>query len=128
MHPDLRLLTYAAILAWLQVMIASGLRSRGDVAVAVGNRAELPESTPIAGRADRAARNMLENLLLFTAVLLAAQGAGEGGSDRVVLGARLFFWARVAYFGVYLAGIPYLRTAVWAVGVVGMGLVASAIF
>ena len=127
MHTDLRLLAYAAILAWLQVMTASGLRSRGDLAIAFGNRADLSEPTPIAGRAERAARNMLENLVLCTAVLLAAQGAGVGDSDRVVLGARLFFWARVAYFPVYLAGITYLRTALWAVGVVGMGLITSAI-
>jgi uncharacterized MAPEG superfamily protein len=127
MHTDIRILTYAAIFAWLQIMIASGLRTRGDLGLAFGNRADVPEPTPLAGRGERAARNMLENLILFTAVVLAAQGAGVGGSARVILGARLFFWARVAYYPVYLAGITYLRTALWAVGVAGMAMIASKI-
>jgi uncharacterized MAPEG superfamily protein len=127
MHTDVRLLTYVAILAWIQIMTASGLRTGGSFGLAFGNRADLAEPTPLAARAERAARNLLENLVLFTALVLAAQGAGVGGTSRVVLGARLFFWARVAYFPVYLAGITYLRTALWAVGVAGMALIASAI-
>ena len=39
-----------------------------------------------------------------------------------VLGAQLFFWARLAYAVVYLAGIAWLRTAVWAVSMVGVVL------
>lgn len=126
MSPDIRLLTYSAILTWVMIITASMIRSGGNLAVAFGNRDNLTPPTPLAGRADRAARNMLENLVLFTALLMAASAAGHGGDSRVVLGARVFFFARLAYFPVYLAGITYVRTALWAAGVVGMGLVASA--
>lgn len=127
MHADIRLLTYAAILAWLQIIVASGLRTNGNLVLAFSNRGDLPEPSPMAARAERAARNMLENLVLFTAVILAAQGAGVGGTDRVVLGARLFFWARLVYAPVYIAGITHVRTALWAVAVTGMAIIVSAI-
>ncbi|MBU6247381.1 MAG: MAPEG family protein, partial [Xanthomonadaceae bacterium] len=44
------------------------------------------------------------------------------------LGAQLYLWARVAYLPVYAAGIPYLRSAVWGVSMVGLLLVLSALF
>ena len=36
------------------------------------------------------------------------------------LGAQVYLWARVAYVPIYAAGIPYLRTAVWAVSFWGL--------
>jgi uncharacterized MAPEG superfamily protein len=125
MPTELRLLAYSAILTWLMIVFASGLKARFDLAVMFGNRADPDEPTPMAGRADRAAKNMLENMVLFVAVTLATAGAHE--HDRVVLGARIFFWARVAYFPVYVAGITYLRTALWLTGVVGMGIMLSTV-
>lgn len=126
MSPDIRLLTYSAILTWVMIIVASMIRSRGNLAVAFGNRDNLEPPTPLAGRAERAAKNMLENLVLFTAFLMAASAAGHGGESRVVLGARVFFFARLAYWPVYLAGVTHVRTALWFAGVVGMGLIASA--
>ena len=41
------------------------------------------------------------------------------------LGATVFFWARVAYAVVYIAGIPWVRTAVWGVSLAGILLVGS---
>jgi len=40
-----------------------------------------------------------------------------------LLGAQIFFWARLVYAGVYIAGVPWLRTGVWAVAVVGLILI-----
>ena len=40
-----------------------------------------------------------------------------------LLGAQLFFWARLVYAVVYLIGIPWLRTGVWTVSVIGMILI-----
>jgi uncharacterized MAPEG superfamily protein len=125
MPTELRLLAYSAILTWLMIVVASGLKANFDLATMFGNREALPTQTPLAGRAQRAASNMLENLVLFVAVTLAT-AAAHGHHDRIVLGARVFFWARLAYWPVYLAGIPYLRTVCWLAGVVGMGLMLSA--
>ncbi len=54
--------------------------------------------------------------------MLAAQAAGLA-NETTALGALLFFWGRVAYAVVYLAGIPWLRTGVWAVSMVGLVLI-----
>jgi len=63
--------------------------------------------------------------VFFSAVVLLAY-ALKAPDERVALGASVFFWARVVYVFVYLAGIPVLRTAVWAVAVAGMGIIAAA--
>ena len=50
--------------------------------------------------------------------------AVTGGSDTLtVLGAQLYFWSRVVYLPLYLAGIPYLRSLVWAFSLLGMLMV-----
>jgi uncharacterized MAPEG superfamily protein len=70
-------------------------------------------------RAARAHRNMIENLVLFAALALALAAAGKS-NDATVLGAQLFFWGRVAYAAIYLAGIPWARTGAWTVSVAGL--------
>jgi uncharacterized MAPEG superfamily protein len=45
-----------------------------------------------------------------------------------VLGAQLYFWARLVYVPVYAAGIPYLRTLIWAASIVGIVLLLTALF
>ena len=44
------------------------------------------------------------------------------------LGAQLFFWGRLAYALIYLAGIAWVRTAAWAVSIAGIVLVMSQLF
>ncbi|KQV50759.1 hypothetical protein ASC95_15535 [Pelomonas sp. Root1217] len=113
------------LLTWLSALMASLIRARAwtpkGLMLAMGNRDHMPEATPLAGRAQRAAANSLENLLFFAALALVAQAAGAA-NERVLLGAQVFLWARVVFLAVYLAGIPYLRTAVWTVSIVGLGM------
>jgi uncharacterized MAPEG superfamily protein len=129
MTPDLQYLEYAALLTWVMLMMASLLRARlwtpKGMWLGVGNRDDMPEPSPIAGRADRAAKNMLENLVLFAVVVVIARLAGVERA-RIAPGAAIFFWARVVYFLVYLAGIPLLRTLVWAVSLAGLAMIMLA--
>jgi len=118
-------LAYSVALAWLMILTAALLRVRGNLVVAFSNRHTVPAETPLSGRAERAARNMLENLLLFVAAWAATRSAGVLDS-RVTIGAQLFFFARLAYWPVYLAGIPYLRTLLWLAGVAGVAVMLSA--
>ena len=92
-----------------------------------GNRGSLPEVTGWAGRAQRAHRNLLESLVVFAIVVLVAFVAGRA-NETTALGADLFLWGRVAYAIVYILGIPWLRTLVWAVSVAGIVLVFSQLF
>ena len=39
----------------------------------------------------------------------------------------LFVGARLAHAVVYLVGVPYLRTATWAVSIAGWGMIAAGI-
>jgi uncharacterized MAPEG superfamily protein len=123
MTSDLYFLAYAAVLTWIMLLSASLMRARAwtplGLILAFGNRDNIPEPFAAAARADRAARNMLENLVLLAALLFAAH-AGNVHDPRVAQGAQIFFWARLVYFPVYVAGIIYLRTAIWAVGVWGL--------
>jgi uncharacterized MAPEG superfamily protein len=54
--------------------------------------------------------------------VLIAQATGTS-TDNTVLGAQLFFWARVAYVPVYIIGLPWVRTGVWAASTVGLLLI-----
>ena len=67
----------------------------------------------LGGRAQRAHHDVLENLVLFAALVLIAVISNKTNAT-TVLGAQIFFWARLVYAGVYLAGIPWLRTLVVA--------------
>lgn len=130
MTPLLALVVYMAAITWLLLLAASLIRARGwtipGMAVAMGNRENLPEATPFSGRADRTARNTLENFALFAALALVAHVSGTQ-SPRVLLGAEIFFWARIVFVVVYYLGIPYLRTGVWTVGFAGLAMMASAL-
>ena len=116
------------LLTWLAALMASLIRARAwtprGLMLAMGNREHMPELTPLAGRAQRAAANCLENLVFFAALALVAQVSGVAG-ERVLLGAEIFLWARVAFLVVYLVGIPILRTAIWAVSIGGLALMLA---
>lgn len=125
------LLAASSLLYWAMVLFAGFVRIRGwereGIVIGFGNRDSLPGAGTIAGRGERAARNMLENLVVFSALLLAAW-MEDVPDEKLVVPAHLFFWARLAYFPTYVAGIAYLRTAFWAVGAVGMAMIAWAVF
>lgn len=122
----LTLVVAMTVLTWLAIIVASMLRSKGDMRLALGNRDNLPEATPLAARADRAAKNTMENFILFAALAVAALAAAPANAQ-VLLGAQIFFWARVVYLPVYYLGIQGVRTAVWAVGVAGLAVMVAAL-
>ena len=123
MKPELTLLAWAVLLAFVQMLVAvQGSLNQVGLMKLIGNREGMPEIAGWGGRAARAHRNMIENLVLFAALVLAAVFAGKT-NDMTLLGAQIFFWARVAHAAVYIAGIPWLRTAVWAVSVIGLAMI-----
>src|SRR4051812_32060959 len=123
MKPELTLLVWAVLLTVVQMLVAvGGAALQVGVLALVGNREGLAPCTGWAGRAARAHYNMLESLVLFAALVLVAVVAG-GTNATTLLGAQIFVWARLAYALVYLAGIPWLRTAIWFVSVIGLALI-----
>lgn len=127
MAAELMLLAWSALLCLLLVLpYAGALTLKHGLPVMAGNREGLPEPTGWIGRAKRAHMNMLENLIPFAALVLAAHGLGKLGA-LTVLGAQLFFWGRLAHAVIYIAGIPYVRTLAFLAGYVGMVLIFIAI-
>jgi uncharacterized MAPEG superfamily protein len=123
MTPELHLLLWAVALTVIQVLVAAATaNTQVGLTTLIGNREGLPELTGLAGRAQRAHRNMIENLPLFIALVLIAQVAGRT-NGMTLLGTQLFFWARLAYAVIYVVGIPWLRTLAWAVSVIGLLLI-----
>ena len=71
MTPLLSLVVYMAIVTWASLLAASLIRA-GGMMLATGNRDDLPVPSPLAGRADRAARNTAHNFMLFAALAVVA--------------------------------------------------------
>ncbi|HEY2873582.1 MAG TPA: MAPEG family protein [Reyranella sp.] len=128
MTPDLKYLLFSVVLAFVQVLIAAAASNHvvGLVTLA-GNRDRLPEYTGFAGRAKRAHLNMIENMVLFSALVLIAAVAGKANAT-TAMGALIFFWARLVYAVIYLLGVPWLRTLAWVVSVIGMIMIALQLF
>jgi uncharacterized MAPEG superfamily protein len=111
------------LLTFVQMLVAvMGATLQVGLPNLAGNREGLAPCTGWAGRAARAHHNMLESLVLFAALVLVAVVAGKTNST-TLLGAQLFVWARLAYAVIYVAGVPWLRTAVWLVSVIGLALI-----
>jgi uncharacterized MAPEG superfamily protein len=128
MTADLQMLVWSAALALVQMVVAAiGAQGQVGLPALAGNREDLPSLTGWAGRARRAHLNMLENLVVFAIVVLVAHVAGRA-DPMTALGAALFFWARLAYAIIYVAGLPWLRTAAWAVSLAGILLIFSQLF
>jgi uncharacterized MAPEG superfamily protein len=123
MTPEIYYLIWSAALTLVLVVIAAtGAQLQVGLPTLAGNRDGLPEMTGWAGRAERAHRNMLENLVLFAILVFAAKAVGISNAT-TILGAQLFFWGRVAHAVLYIAGIPWARTAAWGVSIVGLILI-----
>jgi uncharacterized MAPEG superfamily protein len=123
------LLALSILLGLFQVLLAGALvtASRGTK-WNVGNRDAEPGPVSVhAGRADRASRNFLETFPFFAAAVVCAIAMARGG-HLAVLGAQLYFWARLLYLPIYILGIPVLRSLVWVVSLVGILMVVAAIF
>jgi uncharacterized MAPEG superfamily protein len=125
MSPDLKYLVWSAALCFVQMLIAvAGATQAVGLPKLAGNHDDIPELTGWAGRAKRAHRNMLESVVLFAILVLVAH-VTQRANATTALGAMIFFWARLVYAGIYVAGIPWARTAIWGVSVVGLLMIFS---
>jgi len=123
MTPEIIFLLWSAALTLLLAVVAvSACVLEVGLPRIVGNRENMPELPGWTGRAVRAHRNMLENLVLFAIVVFAARLTNVSNAV-TLLGAQLFFFGRVAHAIVYILGIPWLRTLAWLVSVVGIAMI-----
>jgi uncharacterized MAPEG superfamily protein len=127
MATELTMLGWSAVLCVVQAFSYTiGQMGTVGLPALVGNRQDLPGPTGWIGRARRAHANMVENLVVFAALVLAVVAAGKT-SGMTATAAELFLAARVVYTVVYIAGIPWLRTLVFAVGVIAQAMLFLAL-
>ena len=121
---EIALLGLSACFVVLQIVLAAQLGN-----LQYGLRwAASPRDEPVAppgrllGRLRRALANMLETFPLFAAAVLAV-GVVHRLDLWSLIGAHLYFWARLAYLPLYLAGVPVVRSLVWNVALLGIFMI-----
>ncbi|MEW9805959.1 MAPEG family protein [Mesorhizobium marinum] len=73
----------------------------------------------VAGRLERALKNLLETYPAFIAIVVALVVAGKTGGIAGT-GALVWLGARVLYVPAYAFGIPVVRTLLWLISAVGL--------
>ena len=126
---EMQMLVWSVVLGLIQIALATTatLGQRGLPWMASPRDGSPVVLTGMAGRLDRACTNFLATFVFFAAVVLAGYVL-QRHSSTTVLGAQLYFWARVVYVPVYALGIPYLRTLIWTVSIVGIVMLLGALF
>lgn len=123
MSIELKMLLFTVGLFFVQLLaqVLAELIEHG-IGYAVSARDEWQNPTGIGGRIERAYFNLLETMPAFAALILIVLYTGNANAN-TALGAQLYFWGRVVYFPAYIAGIPYVRTIVWAGSFAGLVLI-----
>jgi uncharacterized MAPEG superfamily protein len=129
MAVELQMLAWSIALGLLHVLLGAALMTaqRGLKWNTGARDGDAQPLTGTAARMDRALRNFLETFPFFAAAALAVVLTGRS-SDETALGAQVYFWARLLYIPLYAAGIPYLRTLVWAASLWGLLQLLWALF
>ena len=129
MTTELTYLWATLILALVQIFLPAGARTKefGSKWNA-GARDNTPASTkPLTGRLERAQANLYETLPIFIGAVLLTHFVGIS-SHLTLWGTALYFWGRVAFVPIYALGIPYIRSLIWLVSLVGLVMILVAPF
>lgn len=124
MSTELSILAWTLVLALIQVLLPSVVRTRETgIGYEAGPRDQPgPPQRKITGRLFRAQANLFETFPIFAAAILIVHVAGRE-NVLSVYGAWIYLIARVVYVPLYAAGIPFLRSVAWVASVVGILLV-----
>lgn len=120
----------AGMLVYLMNVYIAGwfLLSKAGFKVYMGARDTLPEPSVLRGRALKAATNYSENLPIFLGLGILSFVVPDANQTLALLGAQIFVLTRVLYIGLYLSGVPYVRSIAFTGGAVGLIMMAVALF
>ena len=120
MSIELTYLVWSATLAFMYVLVQS-TAYRMDYGLLHAGSQRDGERAPNkwAARGNRALRNFLETYGLFIALAVATELSGRS-NGMTQWGTQLWFWSRVAYLPAYFIDIPFARSAVWSISLVGL--------
>lgn len=122
MSIELTLVIWSAVLAGAYLFVQSTIyRLDYGVRHAGTPRDDEREPNKWTGRGNRALRNFLETYPVFIALALAVELSGR--SDALTQwGVQIWFWARWAYLPAYFIDIAFLRSGIWFISAIGLGL------
>ena len=98
-------------------------RGEIDAASLFGVRDETVEKSIIVRRADRAAVNIQESMIVFLPLAVLAIASGTSVAET----ATIWLGLRVAYLITYLMGVSFIRTFIWFGSVYCLGSMAVAL-
>ena len=110
----------------LQLMLPNLIAvARGEIEAAslFGGRDETIEKSIIVRRADRAAVNIQESMIVF----LPLAGLAIASGTSVAETATIWLGLRVAYLITYMMGVSFIRTFIWFGSVYCLGSMAVAL-
>ena len=70
-------------------------------------------------RAYGAHTNAVENLVVFAPLAMAVH-LSDTGNEVTAMACQVYFWARLVHPIFYIAGIPYIRSTSWTVGLIAI--------
>jgi len=124
MAVELKILALGAVLLFIHIFTATRFKTAqyGRKWNVSARDAALPPPNPISGRTMRAQANFLETFPIAIVALLGVVIANRT-SQWTAIGGWIWLGARVIYLPLYAAGVPVVRTILWTIGMVGIGLV-----
>lgn len=124
---EFTMLALAVILGFVHLFAATHvITSERGLMWNMGPRDNTPVlKSTLAGRLDRAFQNFKETFVFFAALVLACAVIGRH-NGLTIWGAELYLAGRILYLPLYAAGIPILRTIVWAVATIGIVFLIAA--
>jgi uncharacterized MAPEG superfamily protein len=126
---ELKVLAWSIVLGIVHIALAAVLvtQQRGVKWNASNRDGDPKPLTGFAARATRASHNFLETFAFFAAAVLAVVLTHQD-NHQTALGSEIYLGARLAYLPIYIVGIPYIRSAVWTLSILGLFLVLAALF
>ena len=124
MPVELKILALGALLLFVHIFVATRFKTaQYGRKWNVGARDEsLPAPSPVTGRTMRAQANFEETFPIAIIALLGVVLA-DRTSEVTALGGWIWLGARIVYLPLYAAGIPVIRTIVYVISMVGLGMV-----
>ena len=124
MTTELAVLAWGCLLAVVHIFAATRAKTaQYGTKWNMGARDEdLPPLNPLAGRLARAQGNYFETFPIMIAAV-AIVSLADLETRWTAIGAMLWLGARIVYLPLYGFGVPKVRTLVWALELVGIGMV-----
>jgi len=121
---ELKIAALGALLLFVHIFAATRFKTAqyGRKWNAGARDEALPPPNAMTGRLMRAQANFQETFPIAIVALLGVVIAGLT-NWWTALGGWIWLGARIVYLPLYAAGVPYIRTLVWAISAVGLAMV-----